>query len=80
VCNGASGHGVFNWTLLEGLRGEADGFAGERKDGIVSLGEIMEYVDYTVRQETMNEQHPATIGSRFDRNLPLGVVPSSAVD
>lgn len=64
------GHGVFTWALLEGLRGKAD----RDKNGIVTLGEALDYVDITVRRETANEQHPTKAGVRFDRNLPLGVV------
>jgi hypothetical protein len=64
------GHGVFTWSLLEGLRGSAD----SDKDGFVRLGEIMDYVDITVRRETANEQHPTKAAVQFDRNLPMGVV------
>lgn len=74
------GHGVFTWALLEGLHGKADGCDGQPEDGIVSLGEITDYVYEIVRRETMSKQHPVKLGSRFDRNLPLGVVPSSTVD
>ena len=64
------GHGVFTWALLEGLKGKAD----RDKNGIVTLGEVLDYVDITVRRETANEQHPTKAGVRFDRNLPMGVV------
>jgi uncharacterized caspase-like protein len=64
------GHGVFTWALLEGLKGKAD----EDKDGFVRLGEILDFVDITVRRETANEQHPTKSGAQFDRNLPMGVV------
>ena len=64
------GHGVLTWALQEGLRGKAD----KDRNGIVALGEILDYVDITVRRETANEQHPAKAGVRFDRNLPMGVV------
>jgi len=64
------GHGVFTWALLEGLKGEAD----KDSDGFVRLGEILDYVDITVRRETANEQHPIRSGAQFDRNLPMGVV------
>jgi hypothetical protein len=64
------GHGVFTWALLEGLRGKAD----LDKDGFVRLGEVLDYVDITVRRETANEQHPARAGTQFDRSLPMGVV------
>ena len=64
------GHGVFTWALLEGLKGKAD----VNKNGIVTLGEVLDYVDITVRRETANEQHPTKAGVKFDRSLPMGVV------
>jgi hypothetical protein len=64
------GHGVFTWALLEGLKGAAD----RDGDGLVKLGELLDYVDVTVRRETANEQHPTHAGSQFDRNLPMAVV------
>ena len=64
------GHGVFTWALLEGLKGKAD----KDNSGIVTLGEVLDYVDITVRRETANEQHPTKAGVRFDRKLPMGVV------
>jgi hypothetical protein len=64
------GHGVFTWAVLEALRGKAH----VNKDGIVTLGEMLDYVDVTVRRETADEQHPARAGAQFDRNLPMGVV------
>lgn len=64
------GHGVFTWALLEGMKGKADA----NRNGIVTLGEMLDYVDITVRRETANEQHPTKAGVRFDRNLPMGVV------
>jgi uncharacterized caspase-like protein len=67
------GHGVFTWALLHGLRGEADGFAGSPKDGTVQLGELLDFVDQTVRRETGNTQHPQRVG-RFDRNMAIGVL------
>ena len=64
------GHGVFTWALLDGLKGKADADG----DGIVTVGELMDYVDIMVRRETANEQHPARAGVQFDRKLPMGVV------
>ena len=64
------GHGVFTWALLEAIGGKAD----TDKNGIVTLGEMLDYVDILVRRETANEQHPARAGVQFDRNLPMGVV------
>ena len=36
------GHGVFTYTLLEGLKGQAD---GSPKDGVVTVGEVVTYVE-----------------------------------
>ncbi len=65
-----AGHGVFTYFLLKGLRGEAD----ENGDGIVALGEVMEFVRERVRRETGSDQIPAIGPTSFDRNLPLVVV------
>jgi hypothetical protein len=62
------GHGAFTHFLLEAMRGAADA----NGDGVVTLGEAMDYVSEHVRRETRNAQHPATAG-RFDRNIPLAV-------
>ena len=67
------GHGVFTWAMLKGLKGEADGFGGSEKDGKVTLGELLDYVDQTVRRETGSTQHPQKAG-RFDRNMIIGRV------
>jgi uncharacterized caspase-like protein len=64
------GHGVFTWALLEAIGGKGD----TDKNGIVTLGEMLDYVDIIVRRETANEQHPARAGVQFDRNLPMGIV------
>lgn len=64
------GHGVFTWAMLEALGGKGDA----DRNGIVTLGEMLDYVDVTVRRETANEQHPARAGAQFDRGLPMGIV------
>jgi hypothetical protein len=48
------------------------GAADTNNDGVVTLGEVIDYVSENVRRQTQNAQHPATAG-RFDRNLPLAV-------
>jgi uncharacterized protein YjbI with pentapeptide repeats/uncharacterized caspase-like protein len=65
------GHGVFTYYLLEGLRGKADGYGGGKKDGIISIGELFEYVRDKVKEDTKNLQHPSIGTSPYDRNLPL---------
>jgi uncharacterized caspase-like protein len=64
------GHGVFTWALLEGLKGKAD----ENEDGVVTLGEAIDYTDEIVRRETNSAQHPTVSGDTHDTGLPLGVV------
>ncbi|TVR63750.1 MAG: hypothetical protein EA422_08640 [Gemmatimonadales bacterium] len=66
------GHGVFTYHLIEGLRGAAD----LNRDGIVDLGEVMEYVRDRVRRDTRGAQNPAIAGGTFDRHLPMAVVPA----
>jgi uncharacterized caspase-like protein/tetratricopeptide (TPR) repeat protein len=66
------GHGVFTHYLLEGMRGAADGYRGTR-DGIVSLGELFEYVRDQVQNATGGRQHPAIGTTAFDRGLPMAV-------
>jgi uncharacterized caspase-like protein len=68
-----NGHGVFTYFLLEGLRGKADGYGGGEKDGVISIGELFEYVRDSVKESTDNKQHPSIGTSRYDRNLPLSV-------
>jgi hypothetical protein len=63
------GHGVFTYHLLEGMRGAAD----TSGDGIVYLGELMEYVRDQVRRDTRNAQNPAIAGASFDRYLPMSL-------
>ncbi|WP_282009921.1 caspase family protein [Nitrospina watsonii] len=63
------GHGVFTWFMLEGLKGSAD----SDSDGVVSLGEMIDYTSEQVRRATKSSQHPDTSGY-FDRNLPMAVL------
>jgi uncharacterized caspase-like protein len=60
------GHGVFTYFLLNGMRGEAD----VNDDSIVTLGEIIDFVNKNVRRATKNTQHPDTAGV-FDRGFPM---------
>lgn len=52
-----SGHGVFTWVLLEGLRGSADANA----DHYVTAGELFDYVRDRVRVETDFRQNPRAL-------------------
>ncbi len=67
-----TGHGVFTWYLLQGLKGGADTpKCGGDGDGRVTLGEVIEYTRDQVKRYTGNQQHPDTAG-RFDRTLLMG--------
>jgi tetratricopeptide (TPR) repeat protein len=64
------GHGLFTHLVLEGLRGKAD----SDQNGIVTLGELFDYV----RQQTRvlagpNAQHPLVGPQKFDRSLVVAV-------
>lgn len=66
------GHGVFTHFLLRGLQGEADGY-GRPRDGVVSVGELFDYVRDSVKRATDDQQHPAIGTAPFDRNLPMAI-------
>lgn len=66
------GHGVFTYFLLQGMRGEADGY-NQPKDGIVTVGELFEYVRDSVKKATNNQQHPTIGTTPYDPNLPMAV-------
>ena len=63
------GHGVFTYHLLEGMRGKAD----RDNNGVVTLGEAIEYTQRQVQEDTQGRQHPDP-GGDFDRGLPLSVI------
>ncbi len=48
------GHGVFTWYLLRGLRGDAD----SNRDGIVTAGELFQYLQHAVPAATADKQTP----------------------
>jgi tetratricopeptide (TPR) repeat protein len=64
------GHGVFTHYLLEGMKGAAD---RSPKNGVVTVGELFEYVRENVQQATGNKQHPCVGTNSFDRNLPVAI-------
>ena len=64
------GHGAFTYFLLEGMRGNAD---ISPQDGIVTVGELFEYVRENVQKATGNLQHPSVGTSNYDRNLPMAI-------
>ena len=61
--------GLFTHYLLEALSGAAD----ENNDGIVTLGEVIDYTTDLVSAASRGKQRP-DIAGRFDRNLPLAVL------
>jgi hypothetical protein len=62
------GHGVFTHTVLRGLGGAAD---DNPSDGVVTAGELVDFVRAEVPEETAGEQHPSYSEQGFDMNLPL---------
>jgi uncharacterized caspase-like protein len=68
------GHGVFTHYLLKGMEGAADGtIDGSPKNGIVTVGELFEYVRKQVQEHTKNKQHPCIGSNSYDRNLPMAI-------
>ena len=67
--NWGGGHGVFTWFLLEGLGGKAD----SDKDGVVRVGELLNYLSDTVPMATQSLQHPRAVGE-IDFKMPLAVL------
>ncbi len=67
------GHGLFTWSLLEGLKGKAD-FDSDRA---VTVRELVTFLESEVarvsREKFSQEQFPVTHGT--GRNFPLAVVP-----
>jgi GUN4-like/Caspase domain len=64
------GHGVFTHYLLEGMRGAGD----LDRNGIVTVGELFEYVRDNVKRETNHDQHPSIGTNAYDRNLPVAIL------
>ena len=62
------GHGVFTHFLLQGLAGQAD---DNPHDGVITAGEVVDFVRRAVPKETRGEQHPSFRDVGFDLNLPL---------
>jgi uncharacterized caspase-like protein len=62
------GHGIFTWSLIEGLRGEAD----TNGDHLVTAGELFDFVRDRVRIETTFTQNPRVLPG-LNNNLALSV-------
>jgi uncharacterized caspase-like protein len=65
------GHGVFTNSILLGLGGSAD---DNPADGVITAGELVDYVQAKVPEGTEGEQHPSYSEQGFDMNLPLAYV------
>lgn len=63
---------MFTHFLLQGMQGDADGY-GQQKDGIVTVGELFDYVRENVIKATNYTQHPAIGPNAFDRSLPISI-------
>jgi hypothetical protein len=64
-------HGVFTSSILLGLGGSAD---DNPADGVVTVGELVDYVRAKVPEGTEGEQHPSYSEQGFDMNFPLAYV------
>ena len=67
--NWGGGHGVFTWSVLEGLGGNAD----INRDKIVTAGELFDYVSHRVREETDSRQNPRALAGT-NSNFPLAEI------
>ena len=64
-------HGVFTYSLLEGLSGNAD----KNQDEKVTFEEVVQYLEEAVPQQTGNKQHPHANTTAIEANyLPLSAV------
>lgn len=60
------GHGAFTHYILEGMRGAAD---YDPQNGLVTIGELFEYVRAMVEKDTDGKQHPSVGNTSYDRQL-----------
>jgi uncharacterized caspase-like protein len=64
-----NGHGVFTYYLIDGLKGNAD----FNKNGLVTLGELYDYLYEHIPKATQNKQHPSLNGN-LSNTFPLSVI------
>ena len=64
------GHGVFTYYLLDGLKGTAD----TNNDYIVTVNEMMGYVEEQVKRKTRGAQNPTRSQTTYDKELPMSVI------
>jgi uncharacterized caspase-like protein len=76
-------HGIFTFVLISGLGGKVTDSNGRVKafesadlneDGIITVGELSQYVKRFVPGYTKNKQNPQISKSEFDPNTPLSVI------
>ncbi len=76
-------HGLFTYFLIAGLGGKVTDTEGRvmkpipadaNNDGIVTLGEIVDYLRTSVSNLTGGKQNPQISKTTFDRNLPVSVL------
>jgi len=76
-------HGLFTYFLIAGLGGKITDTEGRvmkaipadtNNDGIVTLGEIVDYLRTSVSTLTGGKQNPQISKTTFDKNLPLSVL------
>jgi serine/threonine protein kinase len=67
------GHGVFSYFVIQGIRGAAD----ENHDGVITAGELSEFVRRSVKTATNGQQTPTVDRGSFDPEIPLGITPAS---
>jgi len=65
-----NGHGVFTWFLLQGLQGKADA----NHDGVVTAGELFNYLKQSVPQATDGKQNPRVMVG-LSSGLPIATLP-----
>jgi hypothetical protein len=65
-----NGHGVFTWFLLQGLQGKADA----NHDGVVTAGELFNYLKQSVPQATDGKQNPRVMVG-LSSGLPVATLP-----
>jgi uncharacterized caspase-like protein/tetratricopeptide (TPR) repeat protein len=63
------GHGVFTYSLLEGLKGKAD----TDGDGVVRAAELIGYLSSVVPEQTKALQHPQAAG-HIDPAMALAII------
>lgn len=64
------GHGVFTYYVLEGLKGSAD----LNNDYVVTVNELMGYVEEQVKRRTRGAQNPTRSQTTYDKELPMSVI------